>query len=63
MFHALLAIESRESMILVKAKKNNFKAIENKIKRLHNYKVPEIIAIPIIAGSKEYLGWINKETA
>ena len=39
-----------------------FKAVEKEVKRLHSYVVPEIVAIPIVAGSKEYLGWINKET-
>jgi periplasmic divalent cation tolerance protein len=31
------------------------------IKKLHPYETPEIIAIPIIKGSKEYLRWLNDE--
>lgn len=48
-----------EWVCFIKAKKDNFKEIENKIKSFHNYKVPEIIALPIIEISKEYLDWIN----
>jgi len=33
------------------------------IKKLHSYKTPEIIAIPISTGSAEYLRWIEESTA
>jgi len=29
---------------------------------LHSYETPEIIAVPIIKGSKEYLKWLDEET-
>ena len=35
---------------------------EKEVIRLHSYEVPEIIAIPIIEGSKKYLSWIDKST-
>ena len=54
--------KAKEFLVIMKAKCSSFKKIEEEVKRLHSYVVPEIIAIPIIAGSKEYLGWINKET-
>ena len=53
---------AKEFLVIIKAKSSSFKKIEKEVKRLHSYEVPEIIAIPIIAGSKEYLGWIKKET-
>ena len=52
-----------EVMVYIKTKRGNFASIEKVVKRLHSYKVPEIIAIPIIAGSKDYLKWIDDETA
>ena len=55
--------KAKEVLVILKTKRSNFKKIEKEVKRLHGYEVPEIIAIPIIAGSKEYLGWIGKETA
>ena len=30
---------------------------------LHPYKVPEVLALPVVAGSDKYLGWIDKETS
>lgn len=53
-------IEStKEWLCLIKAKGLNFKKIEKEIKRLHSYEVPEIVAIPIIKGSGEYLSWME----
>jgi periplasmic divalent cation tolerance protein len=33
--------------------------LENQIKRLHSYEVPEIIALPIVSGSMSYLAWLG----
>ncbi|MDP3804830.1 MAG: divalent-cation tolerance protein CutA [Candidatus Omnitrophota bacterium] len=49
-----------EVLVMLKAKAANFKAIEKEVKRIHSYDVPEIIAIPIVDGSKEYLKWIGE---
>lgn len=53
---------ARETLLMVKTTKSSFTRVEKAIKRLHSYEVPEIIALPVIAGSREYLGWIRKET-
>ena len=53
---------AKEFLVILKARCSFFKKIEKEVKRLHSYEVPEIIAIPIIAGSREYLGWIGKNT-
>ena len=50
---------ARETLLTLKTKTRNFKKIEKEVKRLHSYEVPEIIAVPIIAGSRDYLGWID----
>ena len=36
--------------------------IIKKVKELHSYEVPEIIALDIAGGSKDYLNWIEKNT-
>lgn len=51
-----------ETIVLFKAKKKDFKLIEREIKRLHSYDVPEIVAVPILTGSSDYLKWIAAET-
>jgi periplasmic divalent cation tolerance protein len=35
-------------------------AVEKTIRELHSYKVPEIIALPVVAGGDDYLGWLDK---
>ena len=45
-----------------KTREEKFEEAEKKIKELHEYSVPEIIALPIIKGSEEYQRWIVKET-
>ncbi len=50
----------RENLLFIKSKENKFKQIAKKIKSLHSYQVPEIIALPVIKGSKDYLDWIKQ---
>lgn len=52
---------SQEWLCLIKSTKDSYKGIEDAIKTLHPYEVPEIIAVPIVNGSDDYLGWIGKE--
>ena len=48
-----------EVLLVLKSKKTFFKKIEKAVKSVHSYSVPEIIAIPIVAGEKNYLKWID----
>jgi len=50
---------TKESLLVIKSKKEKLPQIIKLIKSLHSYKVPEIIAIPIISGDKPYLRWID----
>jgi periplasmic divalent cation tolerance protein len=50
---------ARESLLLVKTKASLFPEIVEMVKRTHSYEVPEIIALPIIAGSEDYLKWLD----
>jgi periplasmic divalent cation tolerance protein len=49
---------AREVLLLVKSARKQFAGLERAIKKLHSYDVPEIIALPIAEGSREYLAWI-----
>ncbi len=55
--------KENELLLIIKTKKELFDKIEAVIKAFHSYNVPEIIALPIIVGSQDYLGWIEHETA
>ena len=54
--------QEQEHTLFVKTKKEAYPKLEEKIRQFHPYDVPEIIALPICAGSKDYLNWIDDET-
>lgn len=51
--------EAEEYTLLIKTNADKYAALEQAIKALHKYEVPEIIAIDITKGSSEYLNWIS----
>ncbi len=51
-----------EIMLLCKSKESIFDHLLRRVQELHSYDVPEIIAIPITAGSEDYLGWVDDST-
>lgn len=51
--------QEQEWQLLIKTDLSQFSTLEAKIRELHSYEVPEIIALPIVAGSKSYLDWIS----
>jgi periplasmic divalent cation tolerance protein len=55
--------DSREWLLLIKTPSEQFDAVRNRIRAMHSYQLPEVIAIPIVAGDPEYLRWINSEGA
>ena len=54
-------VRASEAMLLVKTTKIQYQKLERKIMELHPYQVPEIIAIPLVEGLPQYLGWIKRE--
>jgi len=51
--------QARESLLVIKSKKEKLSKIIKLVKSLHSYEVPEIIALPIISGDAPYLRWID----
>lgn len=51
---------AREWYSVIKTRKNLYQKVEETIKALHPYEVPEIIALPILEGNKDYLDWITQ---
>jgi periplasmic divalent cation tolerance protein len=52
-----------EWQCLIKTRRELFAKVEQAIRQLHKYDVPEIIAMPILEGSELYLRWLRIETA
>ena len=51
-----------EYLLLMKTTTDRYQALEDKIKAMHPYELPEIIAVPIVAGLDQYLSWIDNST-
>lgn len=50
-----------EWQLMIKCALAKFDALEAKVREIHSYEVPEIIALPILAGSQPYLNWIGEQ--
>ena len=48
-----------EVLLLAKTTKGKFEELEREVRALHSYDTPEIIAVPVVAGSVPYLDWLN----
>jgi periplasmic divalent cation tolerance protein len=53
--------QSEEELLIVKTRKTLFAALESRVRELHSYSVPEIIAVPIVDGSEGYLRWLGEQ--
>lgn len=51
-----------EVLMIVKTRASLVAKIEARVKQLHSYEVPEVIALPIVAGAKPYLDWLLAST-
>ena len=51
--------QSKEFLLFIKTKRDLFPQIKTEIGLLHSYHTPEIICLPIIDGSPNYLQWVN----
>lgn len=48
-----------EVLLLAKTVRSKFDELEKQVRALHSYETPEIIAVPIVAGSTPYLDWLR----
>jgi len=51
---------SNEALLVLKTLKKSFPRVTKSVKALHSYSVPEIIALPIVAGQQDYLKWVEE---
>jgi periplasmic divalent cation tolerance protein len=51
-----------EVLLVVKSRRARFRELTTAVKQLHSYRVPEIIALPILVGSSDYLRWVAEST-
>lgn len=54
--------EEQELLLIIKTTKSRFESLKERILSLHEYSVPEILALPVEAGNLDYLNWVERET-
>lgn len=54
--------DDQEWLLVIKTQTMRFADLETKIRSLHSYQVPEVIALPIVQGAEGYLRWLRQET-
>jgi len=53
--------QSQEELLIIKTRRALFPALDRRVRELHSYSVPEIIALPILEGDAEYLRWLREQ--
>jgi periplasmic divalent cation tolerance protein len=56
-------MNDQEAMVILKTTADKFQGLQESIQKIHSYKVPEIIAIPVAKGLPQYLEWVQRETS
>ncbi len=51
---------AREVLVVMKTTVARLRELEREVKRVHSYEVPEFVVLPVVAGSREYLKWIEE---
>jgi periplasmic divalent cation tolerance protein len=54
--------EADEWLLIVKARAADLPALEARVRALHSYEVPEVLALAVAGGSEEYLRWLEDAT-
>ncbi len=55
--------ESGEWLLVVKTSRELFEQVRTVLEAAHSYELPEVLALPVTAGSADYLAWIDRELA
>ena len=54
--------DTGEWLLMIKTSRARFDSLRAELERLHSYEVPELIALPVVDGSANYLNWLDAET-
>jgi len=52
--------DDTETLMIVKTQKRLFESLQKRVRELHSYTIPEIIAVPVVEGSSDYLKWLEE---
>jgi len=54
--------ESQEWMLIIKSRRERFAELRIVLEGAHSYELPEVLALPVVDGSPNYLAWVEAET-
>ena len=54
--------DGTEVLLVIKTRKSLVATVTARVRALHSYTVPELVAVPIVAGNPDYLGWVSDST-
>jgi periplasmic divalent cation tolerance protein len=55
--------DAGEYLVLLKARRADLETLERRVRELHSYDVPEVLALPVVGGSAAYLAWVGEATS
>jgi periplasmic divalent cation tolerance protein len=55
--------QANEILLVIKTTAERLATLESSLAELHSYDTPEILALPVIAGSKKYLSWLDEQVS
>ena len=53
--------DTSEWVLIIKSRRDLMEQLRVAIGKVHSYEIPELLAIPVVDGSEEYLGWLDRE--
>ena len=54
--------EDHEQQVTIKTTTDRLPALEQRLRALHPYEVPELVVVPVVGGSADYLDWVRAST-
>ena len=55
--------QSQEFLLMIKSRRERFEELRVMLESAHSYELPEVLALPVVDGSPNYLAWVEAETA
>ena len=55
--------DNKEVLLVIKTSRGLCDAVRSQIEKLHSYELPEVVALPVVDGSEQYLDWLDRELA
>ncbi len=55
--------DASEWILIIKTTRPRLESLKTELRKMHSYTVPEVVAVPIVDGSDDYLQWLDREVS